>query len=379
MEPYRLPQVGLAADPRRCLDLNECQLEHCPQLRRVISREAEGGSVSVYPRDATHQMRLIGAIRRYLRDDSIAPGNVLLTRGSDSALKLVCDGFNDPRMDVMVPVPTYHNFLTFVRSVPHRAVRAVPICVDDTDAAVYEKVSGALGNMGQGRGCGCGGMVYLVLPNNPLGYTLPVEAVDELSARHPHTLFVVDEAYAEFAEPQRGTCAGLASARPNVVVTRTFSKFFGLAALRIGYLVAHRDVVGHLRRLHNDKDVSALAQQAALCVLENADHYAAQHDASSECRRYLQERLGGADAAAGDVVTRFSFRCGMFCLLFSSDPAMLADHLRLRGFYLRDKSAEVPGALRVSLASPPVFRELVDACVELNELCRARSNRAQHE
>ena len=131
-------------------------------------------------------------------------------------------------------------------------------------------------------------MVYLVSPNNPTGVTWHEQEIAGLCARHPNVVFIVDEAYHEFCGQ---SVVQLTRKYSNLAVTRTFSKAFGLAAFRVGYVVAHPSLCDHLLRLHNPKSVNAVAQVAATAAAARA--------AVSETISFQASRLYGPWANGG--------------------------------------------------------------------------------
>ena len=117
-------------------------------------------------------------------------------------------------------------------------------------------------------------IVWVANPNNPTGTWLPPERVKAFIASVPrHALVVLDEAYNEYLAPeqQANTAAWLAEF-PNLVLSRTFSKAYGLAALRIGYGLMDASVAAMLERVRQPFNVNALAQAAALAALDDADY-----------------------------------------------------------------------------------------------------------
>ena len=121
-----------------------------------------------------------------------------------------------------------------------------------------------------------GALVYIGNPNNPTGDTWTAGLVGGLAGRHPSSTFLVDEAYIEFAgvaaadKPgaeawiagvHKVSLAGLVKEHPNVVVTRTFSKAFGLAALRVGYVIAQPETIKQLRLILNPKALGCFQAQ----------------------------------------------------------------------------------------------------------------------
>src|SRR3546814_3505217 len=116
-------------------------------------------------------------------------------------------------------------------------------------------------------------LVYLANPNNPTGTWFSRDAFASFGGRVPdETIVVLDEAYAEIADaPDFGSALPLLGAHRNLVVTRTFSKAYALAGLRIGYAVAHPDVAELLERVRESFNVNAVALAAAEAALGDGD------------------------------------------------------------------------------------------------------------
>src|SRR5690348_2903626 len=119
-------------------------------------------------------------------------------------------------------------------------------------------------------------IVYLANPNNPTGTWFDDAALDDFVARVPRdVLIVVDEAYAEYVDaPGLSSALRLADRHPNLIVTRTFSKAYALAGLRVGYLIAHPSVVAVVERLRESFNVNNVALAAAEAALGDAAHLA---------------------------------------------------------------------------------------------------------
>ena len=145
--------------------------------------------------------------------------------GSDDGLKDIFTAFVDRETQVISYAPSYTQVDTFI-SVNTDNYEKVQI-IDPLGKHLWDFIP-----------CMTADVVYLVNPNNPTGKLIPIEEIEELVDTNPSTLFVVDEAYYEFAGQ---SCSHLVISHKNLIVTRTFSKAFGLAAARLGYVMAHPD------------------------------------------------------------------------------------------------------------------------------------------
>lgn len=136
-------------------------------------------------------------------------------------------------------------------------------------------------------------VVYVCNPNNPTGTHLPADAIAGFVESVPdRVLVVIDEAYHEYvtADDHR-TAVPLAVERPNVVVTRTFSKIHGLASLRVGYGIARPEVISELRKAQAPFTVTSLGQAAAITSLEHTDEIDARCRTAAGERRRIETAL----------------------------------------------------------------------------------------
>ncbi|MCB1969261.1 MAG: aminotransferase class I/II-fold pyridoxal phosphate-dependent enzyme [Geminicoccaceae bacterium] len=126
-------------------------------------------------------------------------------------------------------------------------------------------------------------LIYISNPDNPMGSWHDASTIEAMIGAVPDgALLIVDEAYADFAEP--GIIPAIDSSNPRVIRLRTFSKAHGLAGARIGYAIAHREVIAGINRIRNHFGVNRLAQAAAIASLDDSDFLA------SVCREVAKGR-----------------------------------------------------------------------------------------
>jgi len=177
-------------------------------------------------------------------------------------------------------------------------------------------------------------LVYLTDPNNPTGTALPADAVERIAAAAPQAIVLVDEAYADFSG--RTHIGPLLDRRRNVIVGRTFAKAHGLAGLRVGALVAHKDILDRLRPSLEPFAVNICAVKALGAALED--------------RAYVDAYVAQA-AASRQLVYDFCWRHGLrswpsdgnFVLFrVGDDAAAVVAALAKHGILVKDKS-DTPG------------------------------------
>ncbi len=209
-------------------------------------------------------------------------------------------------------------------------------------------------------------LVVVCNPNNPTGTWWTHQQMEEFLRRlDGRTIAVVDEAYMEFVdEPDFPDSLALLARYPNLIIFRTFSKAWGLAGLRLGYLMASPEIVALVRRVMISYSVNAVAQAAGAAALSEPQHLLRTREMVRDARAYLQREL-----------TRLAIptigRSGNFLLAHLPMPDTTAHRqLARRGFLVRTMSPfRFPNHIRVTLSTLPIMEGLVGA---LEEVMRGR-------
>ncbi len=273
-EAYR----GLALyDPMRepCeLDLsdNTNRFGVPPAARRVLAA-ADTEAITRYP--AVYARDLKQAIADYA---GVAPECVVTGCGSDDVLDSSIRAFTEPGDRLAYPDPTFPMLPVFARMNGLEGV-AVPLAEDgDADAA------GLLEPRAR--------VTYLCSPNNPTGRATAPQRIERVLDAAAGVV-ILDEAYIEFASPQR-SFAPVAAARGNLLVTRTLSKAFGLAGLRIGYGIGSPEIVAEVEKSRGPYKVGGLTERAAMAALTEDREWVASRVAET-----LAHRVRFAEALRG--------------------------------------------------------------------------------
>lgn len=201
-------------------------------------------------------------------------------------------------------------------------------------------------------------VVYLCNPNNPTGTYLSADEIGRFVEAVPErVLVVIDEAYHEYVTaPDHATAVPLAVERPNVVVTRTFSKIHGLAALRVGYAIGRQETITELRKAQAPFTVASLGQAAALESLQHGDEIADRQRANAVERSRMEAELAEIGVACVPSQANFVY----FDAAASSDPAQayLAHGIIVRvfGSWIRVTVGTAAENDRFLIASRHIFR-----------------------
>lgn len=187
---------------------------------------------------------------------SLSPASILLGNGSDEVLDLICRAFCEPHKDNIITMPpTYgmYKVLAGINAIENREVLLTESFELDVDK-ILESVNSNTK------------VIFLCSPNNPTGNSFSVTHIEYL-LNNFKGLLVVDEAYIDFAT--QNSWINKFGQFANLVVTRTFSKAFGMAGLRLGVCYASEDIIAILNRIKPPYNVNELTQQKALQMLQN--------------------------------------------------------------------------------------------------------------
>lgn len=341
--PYGAPQLDVPV--RLNTNENPYPLPE-PLVARIAERVAEAArTLNRYPdRDA---VELRTELARYLTRTAghpVVPAQVWAANGSNEVLQQLLQAFGGPGRTAIGFEPSYSMHALIARgtgtgwiSGPRRADFTI-----DVDAAVRV--------IAERRP----DVVFVCSPNNPTGTAVDsgtVRALYEAAQAAKPSMVVIDEAYGEFSH--QPSLLPLIEGRPHLVLSRTMSKAFGAAGLRLGYLAADPAVVDAVQLVRLPYHLSAVTQATALAALEFTDTLLAYVDQlKSERDRLVTElRAAGCEVTASDAnFVQF----GRF-----PDSHAAWQHLLDQGVLVRDNG--VPGWLRVSAGTPAENDAFLDA------------------
>ncbi len=236
------------------LNTNECPYPPSPRVAEAIRREVgeEGNSLRLYPSPTSAPLRACVARLHGLNPEQVCIGN-----GSDDILNLLVRAFCGEGSQAAMLLPSYSLYPVLV-AIQDGQIQTLPF--DRSMRLPVEAIAASSARA-----------FFLTSPNAPTGVAFSREEIEGVLQRYSG-LLVVDEAYAMFA---REDAVPLLARYPNLVITRTLSKGYALAGMRVGYALAHPDVIGILDRVRDSYNVNRLSQVAAQAALEDQDYYRA--------------------------------------------------------------------------------------------------------
>jgi histidinol-phosphate aminotransferase len=289
IEPYVGGKAEVAG-PARAIKLSANESPLGPSPRAIAAVQAMAAEAHRYPDGGAERLRRTIGGRFDLDPDRIVCG-----AGSDELIQLLMRAYAGPGDEVLYSA---HGFLMY--KLCALAVGATPVAAPER--ALTADVDALLARLSSRTRA-----VFLANPNNPTGSYLDADELARLHAGLPEeVLLVIDAAYAEYVR-RNDYSAGidLVDRADNVVMTRTFSKLFGLAALRLGWLYAQPPVVDVLHRIRGPFNVGTPAQVAGIAALEDLEHQERAQAHNDRWLPWLAEQLTGLGLQTHPSVANF--------------------------------------------------------------------------
>lgn len=328
------------------LSSNETPLGPCPAAIEAYRQAA--GNLELYPDGEARNLR-----QAISETYGLAPGNIMTGNGSDELLGLLAQTYLAPGDEGIM---TEHGFSVY--EIQIRAAGATPVIVREKDCRVdVDNILAAIGPQTR--------LVFIANPGNPTGTYLPAGEIRRLHAALPgNVLLVLDGAYAEYVQASDYEAGiELVAIHENVVMTRTFSKIYGLAGLRIGWMYAPLHVIDAMNRVRGPFNVSSAAQAAAAVAIRDREFLERSAAFNNEWRTWLIRELTSIGLGVTPSVTNF------LLVHFPSDEKKTAscadDYLKARGYILRRvDSYGFSNALRLTIGTEEANRGVVTALGE---------------
>jgi histidinol-phosphate aminotransferase len=300
-----------------------------PRTRAAI--EASISEIARYPDGNGFELKQALA-QRY----GVDMGSIVLGNGSNDVLELVALAFLGPGR---AAVFSQHCFTVYPLASQARGARSIVVPAKDYGhdlEAIAKAIDGETY------------VAWIANPNNPTGTFARYEEIEAFLRRVPERVLVVlDEAYNEYLAPElRGDTVKLIKRHPNLIVTRTFSKAYGLAGLRVGYALAHASVADVMNRVRQPFNVNSVALAAAVAALDDMEFVARSYAENLQGMRQLED---GAKRLGLDYIPSY----GNFITIRVGKAAEIYKRLLRRGVIVRPVGGGygLPEHLRVTIGT----------------------------
>jgi len=323
MAPYS-PPTGGRLDKLR-MDFNENTVGCSPRVAQFLRANITQSLMSVYPD--------YSGVRESLAPHfGVQPSQILLTNGTDEAIQVLINTYVDDDDEVVLLRPSYAMY-RFYAEVAGATVREIDFQPPDFEFPL-ERLMEAITPRTR--------VVLIANPNNPTGTGVSLNAIERILYHKQHAAILLDEAYFEFSGV---TAMSLLSRARNLFVSRTFSKVYGMAAMRMGCLFSHESNIAYLHKAQSPYSVNTLAAMAASEAVKDTE-YISQYVTEALAARDLLckglEKLGipYTPSSANFVLGHFGRRA-----------IEVRDTLRGSAILVRDRSYEIPGGVRITVGT----------------------------
>ena len=305
--------------------------------------------------------RSVHALHRYPNTDhaslrqaigdvhDLDPARIICGVGSDEIITFLCQAYAGPRDEVVF---TEHGFLMY--RISSMAVGATPIEVPERErTADVDAILAACNRRTK--------LVFIANPNNPTGTMISPADMARLAAGiPPQAILVIDGAYAEYVDGYDGGAA-LIDQRQNVVMTRTFSKIYGLGGLRIGWGYGPADIIDVLNRIRGPFNLSTAQLDAAEAAVRDRDHVARCRSENTRLRHWLAEALAALGVPSDTSLANF-----VLARFVDAAEAEACDaFLQKQGLIVRRVSGyKLPHCLRITIGDESSCRRVAHAMAQ---------------
>ena len=298
------------------LDWNESTIPPSPNVTSQIKEYLDNNkTLNWYPNLKNNI--LISKISDYVN----APTECIsYFSSSDSAHEYIAQTFINKDDTVIMISPTYDNFRSTAESFGGKIFK---INLKNKFIPDFKYIDNEINKLNPK-------MVYLCNPNNPTGTIFNKNELEKLIKAHNEVLFVIDEAYIEF---NGESLSNIISEIDNVIITRTFSKAFGLASFRIGYILASEKNIKSIEKIKNPKNIPTLSQVAAIAALEDLKYTEDYITQVNKTKLFLDKEL-----SKYNIFEEVISNGGNFILLKSKNKDNLIKFLTQNEVFVRDLS-----------------------------------------
>jgi len=328
-ELYEIP------DPK-FIDLCTPVIKYPPSSNVLQALEKAAVKINYYPNSYSDMPRaLLEKISHTLK---VGVENILLTNGLNEAIDLITRTFVEEGERVLIPIPTFWQF-----EIATLRQSAIPVKVNLLNGDEYEFDENLMISTAKREKVK---LVWICNPNNPTGIHAEEEKIIKV-VKSLRGLVIVDESYSEICGK---SIISFVPRFKNLIVLRGFSKTYGLAGLRIGYIVAHPSAIRALIRMKIPFNVNIMAQVAALAALEDESYYRERWEKIRKEREKLKKKLKDIGLKVFNSETNF-------VLLKTPKARYISRELRKRKIYVMEPwGGAIPGLgnefLRITVGLP---------------------------
>lgn len=332
MSAYKPPLEGRNKETYTLLDFNERTIPVGEPVVDALEKFISSGRLQQYPAYGDIVVRLANY-------SGVEPEQLMITNGSDQGIDLVFRCVSSPGAEAIIPGPTFAMYQQCAKVEGMKIIE--PLYSKESGYPVQEVIEAVNPKTA---------IIVISNPNNPCGTGIEKNAVIEIAKAAPNAAILVDECYYEYSKE---TILPFLDELPNVFVTRTFSKTWGIPALRFGYLMAAKEFVRALCNVRGPYDINQLAIVAAEAALDNPEY----------TEQYVNEVMNISKPLLESWLQEngisFWQSTANYIWIFPEDSESLYQELTEQGFLVRPKDFKNEKGLRITLGTEKQMQKLI--------------------
>jgi histidinol-phosphate aminotransferase len=334
MSAYKPPLDGRDAHSHLLLDFNERTLPVNKDVEDALVDYIRSGRLQMYPSYGD----VVAQIARYVQ---VPEDQVMITNGSDQGIELIIRASCREGDEAIIPGP---GFAFYAQCAKVENLKIIEPKYRYNEGFPVEQVLAAISPRTR--------VICLASPNNPCGTPISREQIFTIAQAAPHAAILVDECYYEYV---KSTVADAVLNYPNIVITRTFSKTWGIPSLRLGYIISHPSNILALLNVRGPYDVNQLAVVAIKAALKNP---AATLDYVDEVMQQSKPLLEAYLLSKG---IKFWPSVSNYIWTFPANPKQVGQHLQNKGILVRPRvDADGVLGLRITIGTLAQTQHLIE-------------------
>jgi histidinol-phosphate aminotransferase len=313
------------------MDINENPYDMPENIRELIAEEVLRHNFNRYPDPVALELR-----QSLASELSVDPDRIVVGNGSDELINYTISAFGGNGAGVVFPTPTF-SIYGITASLWETKVISVPL-PESFEISSDDIISG-MKSVDRS-------IVFISYPNNPTGNCFSRQTIIDILECGVPSIVVIDEAYCDFSGK---TFLPLLAEYDNLIIMRTLSKAYGLAGLRVGYMIAGKEIVTQIMKVKMVFNINSLSQRIALILLKHKDQMAEQIKVILQERERLAKRLDAIDG-----ITRFHSDANFILFRVEPDAEVVFSRLIEKGILIRNLNelGLMKNCLRVTVGKP---------------------------
>lgn len=334
MQPYNPPIEGRAGLGYLLLDFNERTEPYDKNINQYLKKYLDKNTLNIYPA----YNNICEMIAKYA---GVKKENILITNGSDQAIEIIFKTFTKTNNQIIIPSPSFAWFSQCAKINDNLIVSP-----EYENKNLSFPLKEVLKNISPKTK-----MIVICNPNNPTGTSLSLIEIEQILKKAKKSITYIDEAYFEFSNI---TAVSLLKTYPNLIISRTFSKAFGLAALRIGYIIANDKLIKEMLKVRGPYDINTLGVCAVEYVLKNL----------SGLKNYVSEVMTKSKPMLEKYLNQKNIKYYNsnvnFILVKPNNPEKVFNHLKTNNILTRPRTGSViEGTIRITIGTIKQTKKLI--------------------